>query len=466
MRLLPRLFLMGAVLPSLAAAGCFAGVVRLFGKALETELDRALMAQAAVESVSLFDGPRGLHLHMSSSPLLDEVEQFAPEAAVYDDDGVRLLAFPADSVTLPGRWPDTIRGALATMSTSVARLSTTADGRARRLMVVVPEPRGGGRRYLLVLSASRAQFLHTQATLARLAAGSVVALFAVLSMVTYLHARRLSARVQRLIAHQARVSSGHLDAPPLEDDDDDEIAALRDAAATATAELLASRTARERFLAEAAHELRTPLASMRVALDLALRRAKRASSPSSPPPPVVTDLVAALEDARDETARLTVLAQGLLDVTAARSAPYSTAATDIVAIARSAAAARGDEAHNRQITLAVDGEDGLVAPVHAASLRRALDNLVDNALKHARSSVTITIASSPTAVTFVVVDDGPGIPADAIDAVFALFHRLDPEGDGGVGLGLALVREVARRHGGDAVATAGPGGRVVLSLPR
>jgi len=452
---------MGAVLPSVAAALVFTLVVRLFGQALEAELDRALLAQAAVESVSLFDGPRGLHLHMSSSPLLDDVKQFAPEAAVYDATGARLLASPADEVSLPARWPQPL-AEMASSSPSAPRLTTTDDGSARWLTVVVPEPRGP-RRYLLVMSASRAQLLQTRATLTRLAIGSVVALLVVLSALTFLQARRLSSRVQRLIEHQARVSRGQLDAPPA-DDGGDEIAALRAAAAVATAELQASRAARERFLAEAAHELRTPLASMRVALDLALRRVKKAQ-PSLSSSPVVDELVAALEEARDETGRLTTLAQGLLDVTAARSAPFSTVPADVLAIAQRAVAARSDEAGSRGVALSVQG-DAVVAPVHAASLRRALDNVIDNALKHAVATVTVTLSVSPSGLDIVVVDDGPGIPADAVDAVFAPFHRLDPEGDGGVGLGLALVREVARRHGGDATASPGPGGRVVVHLPR
>lgn len=464
MRLLPRLLLMGAVLPTVAAAIVLAIVVRLFGQALEDELDRALLAQAAVESVSLFDGPRGLHLHMSSSPLLDEVKQFAPEAAVYDVAGDRILSFPAEGVSLPMRWPQPV-GEAPSAASRQARLTTSAEGRSRRLAVVVPAPRGH-ERYLLVLSASRTQLLQPQATLTRLATGSVVALLILLSVLTFLQARRLSARVQRLITHQARVSQGHLDAPP-PDDGGDEIAALRDAAAVATAELAASRLARERFLAEAAHELRTPLASMRVALDLALRRAKKTPT-SAASAATIADLVAALEETRDETGRLTALAQGLLDVAAARSAPFSTTPADVVAIARSAVAARHDEAASRHIAITVDGTDDLVAPVHAVSLRRALDNLVDNALKHAAHTVTVTVTITPTSssVAIGVVDDGPGIPAGAVEAVFAPFHRLDPEGDGGVGLGLALVREVARRHGGDATATPGPGGRVVVTLPR
>jgi hypothetical protein len=170
MRLLPRLFLMGAVLPTVAAAVVLAIVVRLFGQALEDEMDRALLAQAAVESVSLFDGPRGLHLHMSSSPLLDEVKQFAPEAAVFDVAGTRILSFLVEGGSLPMRWPQPV-GIARSAGSQLARLTPAADGRSRQLAVVVPAPRGH-ERYLLVLSASRTQLQQQQATLARLATGA------------------------------------------------------------------------------------------------------------------------------------------------------------------------------------------------------------------------------------------------------------------------------------------------------
>jgi|GEM_PF-467546 len=461
MRLFPRLLLLGAGLPTALATVILGAGVQLLGGALQDELDRALLSQAAVEAVSLFDGDEGLHLHMSTSPLLDEVRQFAPVAAVYNDQGRRLLLHPEDSTVLPT--------SMAPSSSwhRLPELSTTPDGSQRQLVVLVTHPTSS-RPYILAMSVGRGSLLATRARLIQLAVSSLLVLAAVLALGCWVWARRLSARVSALQEHMQRVSQGHLEDAPAVDDGNDEIFSLRQAIAGATAELLASRQARERFIAEAAHELRTPLSSMRIALDLALRRVVRRGD-AAPSAEAITDLVSALEDARDETTRLTSLAQGLLDVTAARSAPWHREATDVVDVIRAAMAARTSEAASRGIVLAVNDTFGDALPslsAHGLSLRRAIDNLIDNALKHARTSVRVDVLphDGGDGLAIVAVDDGDGIAAADVEAIFEPFHRRDTD-DRGAGLGLAVVREVARRHGGEAFARGGPGGTVGLWLP-
>ncbi len=454
MKLLPRLFLMGAVAPTIAAAAVSSAVVALFVDALDDELDRALLAQAAVESVSLFDGPEGLHLHMTTSPLLEDVRRFAPEAAVYDEGGERRLAFPV-TTSLPLTWPG-----LPTMAVGHPTLKDGLDGATRRLAVAVQDPHSA-KRSLLVLSATRAGVIHTRSTLIKLVVGSVVCIFVVMSALTLGWARRLHRRVALLMTHQARVAHGDLDAAPEADDADDELSSLRDTIAETTAELAAQRRARERFLADAAHELRTPLASMRLGLDLALRRAARDDASVD----AHRQLIAALEDARGETTRLTALAQGLLEVTAARSAPLVRADEDLVAIAGAAVASASAAASTKGLRLNLIEDGAVTARVDAPSVRRAIDNLIDNAIKHARGEVVVTVDREGDAVVVSVDDDGPGIPVDKRDVVFQPFHRLGHAGSG-VGLGLALVREVAQRHGGSAQVREGPAAcRLQLRLP-
>jgi signal transduction histidine kinase len=99
-------------------------------------------------------------------------------------------------------------------------------------------------------------------------------------------------------------------------------------------------------------------------------------------------------------------------------------------------------------------------------------NLVDNAVRHARGRVGVTVAELPAGGAEVVVgDDGPGIPVEERERVFQRFTRLDDARsarDGGAGLGLAIARDVAARHGGTLTAEDGdalPGARLVLRLP-
>jgi signal transduction histidine kinase len=104
-------------------------------------------------------------------------------------------------------------------------------------------------------------------------------------------------------------------------------------------------------------------------------------------------------------------------------------------------------------------------------LQRVVGNLLDNAVRHARSRVLVTLREEPAGwAELVVSDDGPGVPAADRDRVFERFTRLDEArsaGDGGAGLGLAIARDIAERHGGSVALEpdGAPGARFVLRLP-
>lgn len=119
--------------------------------------------------------------------------------------------------------------------------------------------------------------------------------------------------------------------------------------------------------------------------------------------------------------------------------------------------------------IAFDGPDTLAVEGRPGALRRAIANLVDNALAHgARARARLSAADGR--VDFVVEDDGPGLPEDQLEKVFAPFYRVETSRSrdtGGVGLGLAVARDVARAHGGEVTLANMPGGglRATLSLP-
>ena len=98
-------------------------------------------------------------------------------------------------------------------------------------------------------------------------------------------------------------------------------------------------------------------------------------------------------------------------------------------------------------------------------VRRALAPLLENARRHARSSVTLTLDSTAGFARIIVRDDGPGLDPDLGEAAFEPGRRGDGEPDGGAGLGLPLARRLARACGGDVSIGAGPGGCFVLELP-
>ncbi|MER6518193.1 HAMP domain-containing sensor histidine kinase [Streptomyces sp. NPDC001553] len=219
-----------------------------------------------------------------------------------------------------------------------------------------------------------------------------------------------------------------------------------------TLDRLERSDARQRqFTADASHELRNPLAAVRSRLEVALDRPDRAS------------VAAALAD----TERLQRIAADLLLLARLDGGPPPRSEPLDLALL-----AAEDVARRPAPRVPVRLEAGAAVPGYGdpARLERALANLVDNALRHARAGVVVRAASDGAWRVLEVSDDGPGIAEADRERVFARFVRLDADrgrASGGTGLGLPIAREIARAHGGDVRAASAPGGgaRLVLRIP-
>jgi len=448
-KLVTRLWIFGALVPALGTAAAFLLAGESFRHSLHQALDEALLAQATSEAISLFDSPDGeVHLHMEISPLLEQALPFAPVASVYGPDGRLVLVFPKDD-----RVPATLHPAAA-IEHPVLR--TDREANVRELVVTLVHPRER-RPYTLRLAAS---FAGIDATMRRfhVAATLLTAGFAiVLGGFQAVRARALARRISNLAAHVGRLARGELDRLPSEDDVGDEISGLRDAIADATLELEGSRRARERLLADAAHELRTPLAAMRVSLDLALRRERSRE-----------ELEESLRETRDEVDRLAALSTRLLDLAAVRGAPLAAEPVDLREIAAASASSFAALAASRGVALRVGG-DPAPATGDAGALRQAVDNVLHNAITHTTpgGAVAVDAGRAGGRSRLVVDDEGPGLAPEERESAFEPFHRSSPRREG-VGLGLTVVREIAGRHRGSARFVdppSGRGARFVLELP-
>jgi two-component system OmpR family sensor kinase len=271
-----------------------------------------------------------------------------------------------------------------------------------------------------------------------------------------LRARRRAARLQVLASRAAalagRPAATATAAPEKRPDAE---AALALALQQAGARLEEDRAAREAFLVRALDEVRKPLSLLSTSLDLALRRR-----------PEVPELAAALRQARAEAERISRLAGRLAQLrTAAASVRRSP--LDLAAVARSVWQLAQPAAAQKGVSLVLDAPGP--APLHgdAALLAQALDELVANALAASRfgGAVVLRVARQGAAVVASVRDEGPGLTAEQRERAFEPFAR-GAGGFGPAGLGLALVREIARGHGGEArLGEATKGTAVVLELP-
>jgi signal transduction histidine kinase len=221
------------------------------------------------------------------------------------------------------------------------------------------------------------------------------------------------------------------------------------------ARLQDSAERQRRFVADASHELRSPLARMRAELEV--DRAHPGSADPAATSASVLEETVGLQRLVDDLLLLARGDAGALDDVRTGPVDLDVVLERLVADRRSA-----------RPRIDTHGVAPVQLPGDEAQLGRALGNLLDNAVRHARGAVTLTLAEHDGTAVLTVADDGPGIPVEERERVFERFTRLDDarSADGGAGLGLAIAREIAERHGGSlALTDSGSGARFVLRLP-
>ena len=286
-------------------------------------------------------------------------------------------------------------------------------------------------------TASRVLFVGTPLLIVLLAVASWLIIGRTLRPITAL--RRGAAE----ITHTAR--SRRLPVPESQDE-------VRSLAVTLNDMLARLEEAEQRqraLVSDAAHELRSPLASIRLQLEVALGHPGGQQWPET------------AEGVLEDTMRLSRLAEDLLALARLDErggVPARNEPVDLDEVVRQVVDRYGDARLTACEPVEVRGD--------ALDLSRVLTNLLDNAVRHTTATVEVALRRDGT---LTVTDDGPGVPEEDRERVFNRFTRLDSgrsRDEGGAGLGLAIVRETVRAHGGTVrLEDACPGLRVVVSLP-
>ena len=231
-----------------------------------------------------------------------------------------------------------------------------------------------------------------------------------------------------------------------------EVRDLVDAINQLMARLEANLATMQRFIADASHQLRTPLAGLQAQVEMLLRE----QDPPAHSKPLQKLLAA--------THRTSHLADQLLSL--ARASPESGALTlvpiDLTALAKTVTREAVPRAIVRQMDLGFEGEGPLIVHGDPLLLQELLKNLIDNALRYCPAQSHITIRTARTAVgeaLLEVEDDGPGIPPGESARVLERFYRIPGAPGDGSGLGLAIVSEIADRHGAVMALDSGAAGR-------
>ncbi|MGC5223996.1 sensor histidine kinase [Micromonospora sp. DT81.3] len=321
--------------------------------------------------------------------------------------------------------------------------------------VTAAEREGGD--VIVVAGRSTESADDTLATVGLLLAVAVPLIAAIVAGTTWLAVGRALAPVERMRREVEAVTSTDLHRRVEDPGTSDELGRLARTMNGMLARLEDAQAAQRRFISDASHELRSPLATVRQYAEVAHAHPDR------------VDAVELSEVVLDEGARLERLVQGMLVLTRADEGALALTVADVDLDDLLFAEAR----RLRELG-GVDVEVSAIVPVRvrgdASLLRQVVRNLADNAARHARGRVAFASWQDGASAFFALDDDGAGIAPESRDRVFERFVRLDEartRDAGGSGLGLAIVREILRGHGGAVRVVESPlgGARFEARLP-
>ncbi|OLT08411.1 hypothetical protein BJF90_13245, partial [Pseudonocardia sp. CNS-004] len=324
-----------------------------------------------------------------------------------------------------------------------------ADGGVVDTVLVATAGHSGEHDVLVLYAAPLTAVDHTTGTLLFYLLCGVPLLIVVAGLTTYLFSGRALRPVEAIRAQVAEMTEKDLEqrvpVPPARD----EVGRLAETMNAMIARLQDAQGVQRRFVADASHELRSPLATIATGLELMQNGTVDRST--------ITAL-------RGETSRLNKLVEALILLARAdeRGLQPRREEVDLDEVAEGERGRPADGAvvaEVRTVPVRVVGDRG--------QLSRVVRNLVDNARRHARSRVLVTVGRDGDTAVLEVSDDGPGVPQADRARVFERFVRLDDaraRSDGGSGLGLAIVAEVVAAHGGTVEVADGPAGGALFRV--
>ncbi len=322
------------------------------------------------------------------------------------------------------------------------------------LLQVVAVPASDGQ--IVIAAVSYAQAADSITTLVRVLAIGTPLLFGLLALATWLvtgYTLRPIAELRRGAAEVTQTGVPRDLPVPLARD---EVRSLAVTLNDMLSRLAAAQQRQRDLVSDTAHELRSPIASIRTQLEVALDH------------PDGLDWLETARDVHTDTLRLARLAEDLLLLARLDEQGLTRPGkpVDVSALAGSVA----ERYAAARVKVRVDAPGRCVVVGDPDALSRLLVNLLDNAVRYAVSEVTVSVRSEAGRALLAVSDDGPGIPAEDTERAFGRFSRLDGArhrtGEAGAGLGLAIVRSAAEAHGGSvSLIDAGPGLRAEVLLP-